>query len=94
MSLALSEAPRLRIRLWVSLPGFVMKRVLFTVLGILAGSALAWGCLLSWAALNLDPRDSLFDRDPQALQIFLGAWLASAVLGALIGRKASGEKPR
>lgn len=71
-----------------------MKRALLTVLGILAGSALAWGCLLSWAALNLAPRDSLFDRDPQALQIFLGAWLASAVLGALIGLKFSGKNPR
>jgi hypothetical protein len=71
-----------------------MKRILFTVLGILAGSALAWVCLLSWAALNLDPRDSLFDRDPQALQLFLSAWLASAALGAVIGLKASGRKPR
>lgn len=69
-----------------------MKRVLFTVLGILAGSALAWGCLLSWAALNLDPRDSLFDRDPQSLQLFLGAWLASAALGAVLGLKVSGKK--
>lgn len=71
-----------------------MKRVLFTALGVLAGSALAWVCLLSWAALNLGPRDSLFDRDPQALQLFLGAWLASAVLGAVIGLRASGKKPR
>ena len=71
-----------------------MKQVLFTVLGILAGSALAWGCLLSWAALNLDPRDSLFDRDPLASQIFLGAWLASAALGAIIGLKASGKRLR
>lgn len=71
-----------------------MRRVVFTVLGILAGSALAWGCLLSWAALNLDPRDSLFDRDPQALQLFLGAWLASAVLGAALGLKVSRKKTR
>jgi hypothetical protein len=65
----------------------MMKRVLFTVLGILAGSALAWGCLLSWAALNLDPRDSLFDRDPQALYVFLGLWIVLAGLGAVIGLK-------
>lgn len=71
-----------------------MKRVLFTLLGILAGSALAWGCLLSWAALNLDPRDSLFDRDPLALQLFLSAWLASAVLGAALGLKVSRKKKR
>lgn len=32
------------------LPNRLMKRALFTTLGILAGSALAWGCLLSWAA--------------------------------------------
>jgi hypothetical protein len=69
-----------------------MKRALFTVLGILAGSALAWGCLLSWAALNLDPRDSLFDRDPQAMNLFLGAWLVLAIVGALIGQRASGKK--
>ncbi len=71
-----------------------MKRVFFMVLGILTGSVLAWGCLLSWAALNLDPRDSLFDRDPQALQLFLGVWLASAALGAVIALKVAGKKPR
>jgi hypothetical protein len=71
-----------------------MKRALFTVLGVLAGSALAWACLLSWAALNLDPRDSLFDRDPQAMHLFLSAWLALAALGAVIGLKASGKTRR
>lgn len=70
-----------------------MKRVLFTVIGILAGSALAWVCLLSWAALNLDPRDSLFDRAPHAMQLFLGAWLVSAALGAVVGLRVSGKKP-
>lgn len=71
-----------------------MKRVLFTVLGTLAGSALAWGCLLSWAALNLDPRDSLFDRDPQALYLFLGSWIVLAGLGAVIGLKVRRNNPR
>mgnify|MGYP001099211567 CR=1 FL=1 len=70
-----------------------MKRVLFVVLGVLAGSALAWGCLLLWAALNLDPRDSLFDREPHAMQLFLGAWLALAAIGAVIGLKVLGKKP-
>ena len=66
-----------------------MKRVLFTVLGVLAGSALAWTCLLSWAALNLSPTDSLFDRDPQAADLFLGGWLALATIGAIVGLRAS-----
>lgn len=66
-----------------------MKRVLFTLLGVLAGSALAWACLLSWAALNLSPTDSLFDRDPQTLDLFLAGWLVLAMLGAVIGLRAS-----
>lgn len=74
-------------------PPRLMKRALFPVLGIFAGSVLAWCGLLSWAGLSLNQRDSLFDKDPQALQLFLGAWLASAVLGAVIGWKASGRKP-
>ncbi|MFT3856570.1 MAG: hypothetical protein QM742_03325 [Aquabacterium sp.] len=66
-----------------------MKRSLFTILGVLSGSVLAWGGLLAWAALNLDPQDSLFDRNPLALNLFLGAWLALVVLGAVIGLRAS-----
>jgi len=65
------------------------KRVIFTILGVLAGSVLAWGGLLAWASLNLHEQDSLFDRDPQALHLFLSAWLAFAVVGAVIGLKAS-----
>lgn len=71
-----------------------MKRALFTILGVLAGSVLAWGGLLAWASLNLHEQDSLFDRDPQALNLFLVAWLALVVLGTVIGLKASKKAPR
>lgn len=70
----------------------MMRRFTFVVLGLLAGSVLAWACLLSWAAFSLPPQDSLFDRDPEALNLFLSAWLALAVLGAAVGLKASGAK--
>lgn len=49
------------------------KRVIFTILGVLAGSVLAWGGLLAWASLNLHEQDSLFDRDPQALHLKLAS---------------------
>lgn len=62
-----------------------MKRVLFTILGMLAGSALAWAGLLSWAAFSLNLQDSLFDRDPQALNLFLSVWVTLAVMGAVAG---------
>jgi len=71
-----------------------MKRALFTILGVLAGSVLAWGGLLVWASLNLHEQDSLFDRDPQALNLFLCAWFALVVLGAVLGLKASKKAPR
>jgi len=71
-----------------------MKRALFTLLGILVGSALAWICLLSWAAFNLDAADSLFDRDPQAMKLFLWGWLALATMGGVVGMKAFGRASR
>jgi hypothetical protein len=64
-----------------------MKRILLAILGLLAGSALAWACLLSWAAFSLNPQDSLFDRDPRALNLFLSAWITLAALGAVVGYK-------
>jgi hypothetical protein len=66
----------------------MMKRVFFTILGGLAGSVLAWAGLLSWAAFSLNPQDSLFDRDPQALNLFLSAWITLAVMGAVVGFRA------
>lgn len=69
-----------------------MKAIAYTVAGVAAGSMLAWASLMAWAALTLDPRDSLFDRSPEAMRMFLIAWLLIAVIGALTGLLLSKRK--
>lgn len=75
-------------------PHRLMKLAIFTILGVLAGSILAWGSLMGWASLKLHQQDSLFDRDPHALNLFLGTWLALVLLGVAIGLRASKKAPR
>jgi hypothetical protein len=62
-----------------------MKLIAYMVGGLIAGSALSWVALLSWAALTLDARDSLFDRSPESMQFFLVAWLITAIGGCASG---------
>jgi hypothetical protein len=62
-----------------------MKKILFTFLGVITASVLAWGGLLGWAALVLNPDDSYFDRNPAALDTFVVAWGALSLLGGIVG---------
>ena len=71
-----------------------MKRIFFCLLGVVAGSALAWGSLLSWAAFNLNPNDSLWDRDPQAADMFFMLWLLLSIAGCIVGIWLGGRTKR
>lgn len=62
-----------------------MKKFAFCILGLLLGTVFAWSGLLLWAALSLNPNDSLFDRSPTALQLFLIFWCVIAALGVCAG---------
>jgi hypothetical protein len=63
----------------------MMRRLIYCMLGVIAGSALAWIGLLSWAAINLNPNDSLWDRDPRAADMFFMLWLLLSIAGCIVG---------
>jgi trans-2-enoyl-CoA reductase len=62
-----------------------MKTIAYCVLGLVLASLLAWAGLLGWAATNLNPNDSLWDRNPQAANGFAVVWLLLSVVGGAVG---------
>jgi hypothetical protein len=64
-----------------------MKRVGYCIIGFLLGSLLAWAGLLGWAAVNLSPSDSLWDRNPLAANWFFAFWLLLATCGGVLGER-------
>lgn len=62
-----------------------MKRTSFFVLGVIAGSVWSWVVLLLWGALNLSAGDSLFDRNPEILRLFISFWGSLCIVGGGMG---------
>ena len=71
-----------------------MKSFAYFLIGVVAGSVLVWIGFLSWAAVNLNPNDSLFDRDPSAMNLFVIAWISCAVVGGASGLFLGFRKPK
>ena len=69
-----------------------LKTSIYSLLGFVMASAVAWGALLLWGALvlQLQPGDSYWDRTPYGADIFLACWLClaigAAILAARLGR--------
>ena len=61
------------------------RLVLFFCIGALFGTVFAWGSLLGWAAIYLSPNDSLWDRNPEALDFFITLWLAICAMAGTAG---------
>lgn len=61
----------------------MMKILLYSVLGFLGASAIAWGCLIAWGRIFLEHGDSYWDRTAYAADTFIGCWLLFAVLAAV-----------
>jgi hypothetical protein len=62
-----------------------IRPVVFFCLGVLFGTVVAWGSLFSWAAMALDPNDSLWDRNPAAMDVFMTLWLLSCAASGAVG---------
>lgn len=60
-----------------------MKTFLYSLLGFVLASAIAWGGLLLWAAIYLDKSDSYWDRTPYAADVFFACWLMFAIATAI-----------
>lgn len=61
------------------------KLALFFCIGALFGTVIAWGSLLGWASIYLNPNDSLWDRNPAAMNIFIMLWLVSCAVAGTAG---------
>ena len=64
----------------------VMKTFLYSLLGFVIASVIAWGAMLLWGGLvlQLSPGDSYWDRTPYAADIFLACWLCFATGAAVL----------
>lgn len=56
-----------------------MKTFLYSLLGFVVASAIAWGGLVVWGILFLPQGDSYWDRTPYAAEIFFAGWIAFAI---------------
>lgn len=62
-----------------------MKRVLFTIVGLLLGVALTIGGLYIWAALAGELEGSLFDNSLDTYNMFEAILIFLSIAGALLG---------
>ena len=51
--------------------------------GFLLESVIAWGALLSWAVIVLDPQDSYWDRTSGGADLFFVVWLLFAIASSV-----------
>ncbi|AQR69245.1 hypothetical protein BZG29_13490 [Janthinobacterium sp. LM6] len=67
----------------------LMKTFLYSLLGFVLASAMAWGALLLWGGLvlQLPPGDSYWDRTPYAADMFLACWLCFATGAAMLAAR-------
>lgn len=61
----------------------MIKIFFYAIAGFAIASIIAWGGLLCWGAIFLEPGDSYWDRTPYAAQIFCAAWLVFASVTAV-----------
>lgn len=70
-----------------------MRTILYAILGFTIASVLAWGGLLTWGFLFLDPNDSYWDRTPYAADTFFACWLLLSIVAAIAAARWSRRHP-
>jgi hypothetical protein len=65
----------------------MMKTFFCAIAGFAIASIIAWGGLLCWGAIFLEPGDSYWDRTPYAAQVFCAAWLGFAIVTAILAAR-------
>ena len=67
----------------------MMKTLLYSIMGFVIASIIAWGGLIAWGAIFLKQGDSYWDRTPYAAEIFFACWLFFAVGAAIVAARLS-----
>lgn len=62
-----------------------MRKLIFSVAGVVIATLFAWGGLLAHGAIVLNSGDSQWDRDPGAADLFFGLWVIVSILGGIVG---------
>lgn len=66
-----------------------MRTLVYAVLGFFLATVIAWGGLLAWAFLVLDPHDSYWDRNPGSADTFFICWLLAGIATAAVAARLS-----